>query len=97
MTDTGEFGYGLGLYGFELPCAPGGIAWGHNGQVFGYYSAVFSTADGSRQAAVGSNAWIFEEGGHLNPAAEAAAALALCDDAGPTELSEVPPPKSRGL
>jgi D-alanyl-D-alanine carboxypeptidase len=79
MRDVGEFGYGLGIYPVEVPCVPGGVAWGHNGQVFGYYSAVFSTPDGSRQAAVGANAWIVTKDGNLNPATEQAAAAALCD------------------
>ncbi|MEQ4207700.1 serine hydrolase domain-containing protein [Actinopolymorpha sp. B9G3] len=79
MRNVGEFGYGLGIYPVEVPCVPGGVAWGHNGQVFGYYSAVFTTPDGSRQAAVGANAWIMTEDGTLNPTAEQVAAAALCD------------------
>ncbi|MGH3488067.1 MAG: serine hydrolase domain-containing protein [Actinopolymorphaceae bacterium] len=79
MRDTGEFGYGLGLYRVRVPCVPGGVAWGHNGQVFGYYSAVCSTPDGSRQAAVGANAWIVKDDGTLDPTAEQVAAAALCE------------------
>jgi D-alanyl-D-alanine carboxypeptidase len=80
MMDTGDFGYGLGLYPVRVPCVPGGIAWGHNGMVFGYHATVFSTPDGSRQAAIGANTWLFEESGAINWIAEQAAAAALCDD-----------------
>jgi len=88
MKDMDKWGYGLGLYGFELPCAPGGMVWGHNGKVYGYHSVVFTTADGSRQAAIGANAWIFdEELGDLNPITEQAAIVALCDDPSPAKLA----------
>jgi D-alanyl-D-alanine carboxypeptidase len=90
MRHTGEFGYGLGIYPVRVPCLPGGVAWGHNGQVFGYYSAVFSTPDGSRQAAVGANAWIVKEDGALDPTAEQVAAAALCIPSSRT------PPGGRG-
>jgi D-alanyl-D-alanine carboxypeptidase len=79
MMGTGDFGYGLGLYPVRVPCVPGGLAWGHNGMVFGYHAAVFSTPDGARQAAVGANTWLLDESGGFNWIAEQAAAAALCD------------------
>jgi D-alanyl-D-alanine carboxypeptidase len=39
--------YGLGLEMFPTRCGP---AWGHNGVVPGYFTFVYSTEDGSRQA-----------------------------------------------
>ncbi|MET9020597.1 hypothetical protein ABZV93_11480 [Actinopolymorpha sp. NPDC004070] len=36
MTDTGKFGYGLGIFPVQVPCVPGGVVWGHDGAVFGY-------------------------------------------------------------
>ena len=94
MMDTGEFGYGLGLYPVRVPCVPGGVAWGHNGMVFGYHAAVFSTPDGARQAAVGANTWLVEESGAFNPIAEQAAAAALCDDASLAGVSTAPGARS---
>ncbi|MFD2078821.1 D-alanyl-D-alanine carboxypeptidase [Actinopolymorpha cephalotaxi] len=89
MTDTGEFGYGLG-FPVRVPCVPGGVAWGHDGAVFGYSSGVFSTPDGSRQAAVGANTWLLTDAGELNPLPAQAAAAALCD--GSPSPAEVAPP-----
>ncbi|MBM7785195.1 serine hydrolase domain-containing protein [Tenggerimyces flavus] len=83
MMDDGKFGYGLGLYAMPAPCVPGGLVWGHNGQVFGYQSAVFSTPDGKRQIAVGANAWILnEEGGGLHPIVDQTAAGSFCPNSG---------------
>jgi D-alanyl-D-alanine carboxypeptidase len=45
--------YGLGLIRHTLPC--GGVAWGHDGIVPGYYSQTLVTADG-RHASVVTNA-----------------------------------------
>ncbi len=90
MTDTGKFGYGLGLFPVEVPCVPGGIAWGHDGAVFGYQSAVFSTPDGSRQAALGANTWLLtDDGEDLDPLPTQATAAALCD--GSPKPAEVAP------
>ncbi|MGW5344010.1 serine hydrolase domain-containing protein [Streptomyces sp. NPDC004050] len=47
------WGYGLGLIRQPLPC--GGVAWGHNGMVPGYYTQTLVTEDG-RHAAVVTNA-----------------------------------------
>ncbi|MFG2990219.1 serine hydrolase domain-containing protein [Streptomyces sp. NPDC048257] len=44
--------YGLGLYSIDTPCGP---AWGHDGGVFGAGTWALSSADGSRQFAVGYN------------------------------------------
>lgn len=83
MMDDSEFGYGLGLYAMPAPCVPGGKVWGHNGQVFGYQSAVFSTPDGKRQVAVGANAWIINgEGTGLHPIVDQAAAGSFCPNSG---------------
>lgn len=80
MLDPGEFGYGLGIVPIKLPCAPG-MAYGHDGAVFGYHSATISTADGSRQAAVGVNKWLLTDSGGLNsPLLVQAAAAALCEE-----------------
>ncbi|WP_039628639.1 serine hydrolase domain-containing protein [Streptomyces sp. 769] len=46
-------GYGLGLIKHPLPC--GGVAWGHDGDVTGYYTQTMVTEDG-RHAAVVTNA-----------------------------------------
>ncbi|GAA2759272.1 serine hydrolase domain-containing protein [Actinopolymorpha rutila] len=91
MTDTGEFGYGLGLFPLRLPCVPGGVVWGHDGAVFGYQSGVFSTPDGSRQAALGASTWLFTDDGELDPLPVQAAAAALCD--GSPNPAEVAPPR----
>jgi D-alanyl-D-alanine carboxypeptidase len=78
MSDAGaRFHDHAGEGSHRAACVPGGVAWGHNGQVFGYYSAVFSTPDGSRQAAVGANAWIVKDDGTLDPTVEQVAAAAL--------------------
>ena len=39
--------YGLGLETFPTSC---GVAWGHNGVVPGYFTFIFSSKDGQRQA-----------------------------------------------
>ncbi|WP_020578039.1 serine hydrolase domain-containing protein [Actinopolymorpha alba] len=80
MMDAEEFGYGLGLFPFPVSCVPGGVAWGHDGVVFGYQTAVFSTPDGARQASIGANTWLIDESGNLNPLVVRAAAAALCDE-----------------
>lgn len=83
MMDDSQFGYGLGLYAMPAPCVPGGNVWGHNGQVFGYQSAVFGTPDGRRQVAVGANAWILDdEGTGLHPVVDQTAAGAFCPNSG---------------
>lgn len=81
MMDTNGFGYGLGLFPVEVPCVPGGVVWGHNGEVFGYQSATFSTSDGSRQASIGANTWLLDSSGAPSPLTVQVAAAALCDDA----------------
>jgi D-alanyl-D-alanine carboxypeptidase len=81
MMDADTFGYGLGLFPVEVPCVPGGVAWGHNGAVFGYDSATFSAPDGSRQASIGANTWLLDASGELSPLTAQVAAAALCDDA----------------
>ncbi|MEU2874333.1 serine hydrolase domain-containing protein [Streptomyces olivoreticuli] len=45
--------YGLGLIRYDLSC--GGVAWGHDGEVPGYYTETLVTADG-RHASVVTNA-----------------------------------------
>ncbi|MFF2658266.1 serine hydrolase domain-containing protein [Kitasatospora sp. NPDC058032] len=45
--------YGLGLERAATPC--GGTLWGHTGSIYGYFTAVFSTADLRRQFAVSIN------------------------------------------
>ncbi|MGW5362325.1 serine hydrolase domain-containing protein [Actinopolymorpha pittospori] len=80
MMDADTFGYGLGLFPVEVPCVPGGVVWGHNGAVFGYDSATFSTPDGSRQASIGANTWLLDAAGELSPLTAQVAAAALCDD-----------------
>ncbi|NXY97543.1 beta-lactamase family protein [Streptomyces sp. BR123] len=56
-VDVGDpasgWGYGLGLIRQPLPC--GGVAWGHNGMLPGYYTQTLVTEDG-RHAAVVTNA-----------------------------------------
>jgi D-alanyl-D-alanine carboxypeptidase len=52
VATGGPSGYGLGLISVNTPCGP---AWGHDGAVFGYTAAVFSTADGGRQVALALN------------------------------------------
>ncbi|WP_327092442.1 beta-lactamase family protein [Nonomuraea sp. NBC_01738] len=44
--------YGLGIYPLDLPC---GRFWGHDGSVFGMQTFAFSTNDGGRQFAFGTN------------------------------------------
>ena len=46
-------GYGLGFGSVQLPC---GTAWGHQGDVPGYFSNGFITADGSTETVVLVNA-----------------------------------------
>ncbi|MFI5980210.1 serine hydrolase domain-containing protein [Streptomyces sp. NPDC051555] len=45
-------GYGLGIYTVDTPCGP---AWGHDGSVWGAGTTALSSADGSRQFALGFN------------------------------------------
>ncbi|MFE4520401.1 serine hydrolase domain-containing protein [Kitasatospora sp. NPDC056783] len=45
--------YGLGIARYSLPC--GGVAWGHDGEVPGYYTETLVTEDG-RHASVVTNA-----------------------------------------
>ncbi|MEU2395676.1 serine hydrolase domain-containing protein [Streptomyces sp. NPDC007369] len=56
-VDVGDpaagWGYGLGL--IRQPLACGGVAWGHNGMLPGYYTQTLVTEDG-RHAAVVTNA-----------------------------------------
>ncbi|MGW6985699.1 serine hydrolase domain-containing protein [Streptomyces sp. NPDC054932] len=51
---TGAVGmrYGLGIYSLDTPCGP---AWGHDGGVFGAGTWALSSADGTRQFAIGYN------------------------------------------
>ena len=41
---TGEYGYGLGIARYELPC--GGYAWGHGGDIQGFETRNLVTRDG---------------------------------------------------
>ncbi|HET6860044.1 MAG TPA: serine hydrolase domain-containing protein [Streptomyces sp.] len=50
---TAGLGYGLGLVRRDLPC--GGVSWGRNGIVPGYFTQTLVTADG-RHASVVTNA-----------------------------------------
>ncbi|WP_330328736.1 beta-lactamase family protein [Streptomyces sp. NBC_00536] len=45
-------GYGLGIYTLDTPCGP---AWGHDGSVWGGGTTALSSADGTRQFALGFN------------------------------------------
>ncbi|WP_052269990.1 MULTISPECIES: serine hydrolase domain-containing protein [Streptomyces] len=47
--------YGLGLLRHNLPC--GGVAWGHDGAIPGYYTETLVTTDG-RHASVVTNAYL---------------------------------------
>ena len=77
MTDVGEFGYGLALLPIAAPCLPGGVAWGHDGIVFGYTSMAAGAPDGSRQAAVAANLSA-DEGDRVYPALAGALTDVIC-------------------
>ncbi|WP_329522232.1 serine hydrolase domain-containing protein [Spirillospora sp. NBC_01491] len=77
MLDTGAFGYGLGILPIKAPCAPGGVAWGHDGIVFGYSSLVAGTRDGAKSAVVAGNL-SFDEGEKVYKTAASSLAPALC-------------------
>jgi D-alanyl-D-alanine carboxypeptidase len=49
---VGNGGYGLGLDEWHTPC---GTVLGHNGGIFGYFTDVYTTADGRRQVVLASN------------------------------------------
>ncbi|MFI5530373.1 serine hydrolase domain-containing protein [Kitasatospora sp. NPDC051853] len=49
-TPLGSLGYGFGLFSMPLSC--GGLAWGHNGAVPGYYSQTMVTEDGRHASAM---------------------------------------------
>ncbi len=71
----GPLAYGLGLIRYDLSC--GGVAWGHDGAVPGYYTETLVTADG-RHASVVTNAHLT-----INPPAKQMYKLldsALCEN-----------------
>lgn len=78
MTTPGPDGYAMALVPVPAPCVPEGVAWGHDGMVFGYEGAMFSTPDGSVQTATVGNAWLADENGVPRQPAALAAIEALC-------------------
>ncbi|WP_327064435.1 serine hydrolase domain-containing protein [Kitasatospora sp. NBC_01302] len=53
VDSAGTTTYGLGIEHVQLPC--GQWAWGHNGEILGYYSAWLSSEDGTKQVAHANN------------------------------------------
>ncbi|MFF2197709.1 serine hydrolase domain-containing protein [Streptomyces sp. NPDC058157] len=94
--------YGLGVFAVDTPC---GTAWGHNGAVFGAGTEAMTTADGTRQYAVGHNLMKYErfdaEGKpvpHPADAARGAFALrALCPAADGARPAAAPQPPTEPL
>jgi len=68
----GRQSIGLGLFRVKLPC---GISWGHGGDLPGYTTQTFSSADGRRQAVIAINAG--EEGAFTPAEQEAIGRLTL--------------------
>ena len=54
-TTGKSYDYGLGLQTRQLP--DGTRLWGHEGDIFGYQAATWTTEDGNRQLAVAANPW----------------------------------------
>jgi D-alanyl-D-alanine carboxypeptidase len=50
-----RYDYGLGLQTRQLP--DGARLWGHEGEIFGYFTSSWTTEDGSRQLTIALNPW----------------------------------------
>ncbi|MFI6056117.1 serine hydrolase domain-containing protein [Streptomyces violascens] len=50
---SSDLGYGLGLIKYNLSC--GGVAWGHDGEITGYYAETLVTEDGRYASVVTNN------------------------------------------
>src|SRR5207248_8833144 len=66
-----DYRYGLGVHSFRFPC---GTAWGHDGDLFGYFTDVHAARNGSRVVVLMVNA---PEGWVRSTRAVRAAALAV--------------------
>jgi D-alanyl-D-alanine carboxypeptidase len=78
-------GYGLGLLRVPTPC---GLAWGHNGIVFGYATTSLHSADGRRQVTIATNISHYQESLPIDAASGAFQVAALC---GPTQAGLATP------
>ncbi|HLL64350.1 MAG TPA: serine hydrolase domain-containing protein [Micromonosporaceae bacterium] len=93
-ADLTEGRYGLGIYAADLPC---GVAWGHDGRVWGQLTTSMHRADRARQVSLAENMSHYAGQGvvtPIEPARRAFLGTALCGPAAgpaaPTTLAATP-------
>ncbi|MER5733417.1 serine hydrolase domain-containing protein [Streptomyces sp. NPDC002138] len=93
-------GYGLGIYTIDTPCGP---VWGHDGSVWGAGTTALSSADGTRQFALGFNLAKYQrtdaDGRPVPHPVDAALdrlqTAALCGTGAPASTDPFPLPQTR--